>query len=164
MRELYGVGRILGVDVGERRIGVAVSDPTGLLARPLAVLHTTGLERDAVDLVAAHAATFAADGDAVGAIVVGMPRRLDGTPTDMTPRVQRFAERLGQHVGVPVHLQDERLTSHEAESRLARHERDWRERKKTLDAVAAAIILQDYLDMLHEARGVDGHADIDEPV
>jgi putative Holliday junction resolvase len=64
----------------------------------------------------------------------------------MTPRVQAFAAALHSRIGLPVVLQDERLTSREAESRLALREKDWRARKKQIDAAAAAIILQDYLD------------------
>jgi putative Holliday junction resolvase len=64
----------------------------------------------------------------------------------MTPRVEAFAARLRQETALTVVLQDERLTSREAESRLALREKDWRARKETLDAAAAAIILQDYLD------------------
>ena len=65
----------------------------------------------------------------------------------MTARVTTFAAELGRLTGLPVTLQDERLTSHEAESRLATTEKDWRARKKRLDEVAASIILQDYLDI-----------------
>ena len=89
---------------------------------------------------------LAAEEDGLAAVVVGLPRRLDGTPNDLTARVEAFADRLRARVGVPVVLQDERLTSAEAESRLARRERDWRTRKARIDAAAAAIILQDYLD------------------
>jgi putative pre-16S rRNA nuclease len=84
--------------------------------------------------------------DGLGAIVVGWPRRLDGTPTDQTSFVEAFARALERRTDVPVVLQDERLSSTEAESRLAVRERDWRRRKAKLDAAAAAIILQDYLD------------------
>jgi hypothetical protein len=71
---------------------------------------------------------------------------LDGTPTEMTPRVEQFARALGAKTSLPVTLQDERLSSREAESRLALRDKDWRSRKAKLDAAAAAIILQDYLD------------------
>ena len=145
MRELYDVGRVAGLDVGERRIGVAVSDVTGTLARPVGVLQTSGLEGDAVDRAAAELARLAAEEDGLASLVVGLPRRLDGSPNDMTPRVQAFAAALGTRIAVPVVLQDERLTSREAESRLAIREKDWRARKKQIDAAAAAIILQDYL-------------------
>ena len=146
MRELYVVGRVAGLDVGNRRIGVAVSDVTGTLARPLGVLQTSGLDGDAVDRAVTELARLAAEEDGLASLVVGLPRRLDGSPNDMTPRVQAFAAALGARIGVPVILQDERLTSREAESRLALREKDWRARKKQIDAAAAAIILQDYLD------------------
>lgn len=140
------MGRIAALDVGERRIGVAVSDVTETLARPVGVIQTSGLEADALDRAAAELARLAAEEDGLTTLVVGLPRRLDGTANDMTPRVQAFAARLGQRTDLPVVLQDERLTSREAESRLALREKDWRARKTRLDAAAAAIILQEYLD------------------
>jgi|SRR6186713_1198878 putative pre-16S rRNA nuclease len=138
--------RTVGLDIGERRIGVAVSDATGTLARPLGVLRSAGLGRDALDVVVREIARLAGEEDGVGAIVIGLPRRLDGTPTEMTPRVEQFARALGAKTSLPVALQDERLSSREAESRLALRDQDWRSRKAKLDAAAAAIILQDYLD------------------
>lgn len=86
------------------------------------------------------------DDDGLEAVVVGWPRRLNGSPTDQTPIVEAFANALKSQINVPVILQDERLSSHEAESRLATRESDWRKRKAKLDAAAAAVILQDYLD------------------
>ena len=146
MRELYDVARVAGLDVGERRIGVAVSDATGMLARPVGVLQISGLNGDAVERAAVELARLAAEEDGLASLVVGLPRRLDGSPSDMTPRVEAFAAALRTRMSLPVILQDERLTSREAESRLALREKDWRVRKKQLDAAAAAIILQDYLD------------------
>ena len=136
----------MGFDVGERRVGVAVSDASATLARPVGVLRPHDLERDAVSLAAAEIARLAAEGEPIVTIVVGRPRRLDGTPTVMTPRVEAFGRQLEAAVGLPVAFQDERLSSREAESRLAVRDRDWRSRKKKLDAAAAAVILQDYLD------------------
>jgi putative Holliday junction resolvase len=138
--------RIVGLDVGERRIGVAVSDVTRTLARPLGVLRPAGLDVDAVRLSADEIGRLAREEDGVASIVVGLPRRLDGTPNDMTRRVEQFARQLEARTALPVTLQDERLSSREAESRLALREKDWRVRKQRLDAAAAAIILQDYLD------------------
>ncbi len=86
------------------------------------------------------------DEDGLAAIVVGLPVRLDGSPNDQTPRVAAFIDALRARTSLPIVTADERLTSREAESRLAVNERDWRERKAKLDAAAAAIILQDYLD------------------
>ena len=136
----------MGLDVGERRIGVAVSDLTGTLARPLTVLKPSSLDADAIEIVAQEIARLAGEEDGVGAIVIGLPRRLDGSATDMTPRVEQFARLLESRTSLPVTLQDERLSSREAESRLAVRDKDWRSRKARLDAAAAAVILQDYLD------------------
>ena len=137
--------RVIGVDLGERRIGLAVSDASATIARPLRTL-----ERDRSDEAAADALAAAIDvinvEDAVGCVVVGLPSRLDGSPSDQTARVQRMVALLSSRTLVPVVLQDERLSSHEAEERLATRERDWRKRKAKLDAAAAAVILQDYLD------------------
>jgi putative Holliday junction resolvase len=144
--------RIVGLDVGERRIGVAVSDPTRTLARPVGVVRISGLARDAVERASAEVARLAAEEDGVASVVVGLPRRLDGTPNDMTAKVQAFATQLGHRVSLPILLQDERLSSREAESRLAEREKDWRVRKQRIDAAAAAIILQDYLDSRVDAR------------
>ena len=127
---------------------MAVSDATRTLARPIGVLHATGLEHDAPRVAADEVARLAGEEDGVSAIVVGLPAHLDGSASPMTPRVRTFAAELGRLTELPVTLQDERLTSREAESRLAVHEKDWRARKAKLDAAAAAIILQDYLDTL----------------
>jgi len=138
--------RVVGFDIGEKRIGVAISDLTGTLARPLGVLRPSGLEIDALDIVATEIARLAREEDGVGSIVIGLPRRLDGSPTDLTPRVEQFARKLEITTALRVTLQDERLSSREAESRLAVRDKDWRSRKAKLDAAAAAVILQDYLD------------------
>ena len=139
---------MVGFDVGERRIGVAISDATRTLARPVAVLQIARLDAAAVARAADEIGRLAAEDDAISALVVGLPRRLDGTPTKLTETVRSFASQLGARTGLPVAFQDERLTSVEAESRLAERDKDWRSRKKRLDAAAAAIILQDHLDGL----------------
>jgi putative Holliday junction resolvase len=137
--------RVLGIDVGQRRVGLAISDPSGTLARPLLTLRVTSAA-DAIDRIAAEVTRLAAEDDGLAAVVVGMPARLDGSPTTATPAAMELVEALKQRTPVPVVTEGERLTSREAESRLAARERDWRKRKEQLDAVAAAIILQDYLD------------------
>jgi putative holliday junction resolvase len=137
--------RILGVDVGTRRVGLAVSDATRTLARPLTTLQVNGA-KDAVDRVVTAIATLEAEDDGLGTIVVGLPTHLDGTPSDATARVRTFIDALRARTPIPIATEDERLSSREAESRLAIREKDWRKRKSKLDAAAAAIILQDYLD------------------
>ena len=143
--------RILGIDVGRRRIGLAISDPTRTLARPLIALTVDG--EDGPDRVAKEIARLAEEEDGLSAIVVGMPARLDGTPSGQTLHVARFIVALKSRTSIPVFEEDERLTSREAESRLAVRVRDWRKRKARLDAAAAAIILQGYLD--RDAHKVD---------
>jgi putative Holliday junction resolvase len=137
--------RVLGVDLGRRRVGLAISDPTGILARPLATL-TVQSAADALEQVVAQVDRLAAEDDGLSAIVVGMPTRLDGSPTEQTASTTAFVEALRGRTAVSVATGDERLTSREAEARLAPNERDWRRRKAKLDAAAAAVILQDYLD------------------
>jgi putative Holliday junction resolvase len=95
--------------------------------------------------------------DGIETVVVGLPRRLGGEDTHETASARDFADALRQLAGMDVHLQDERLTSHEAERRLAEREPDWRRRKDRIDAVAAAIILQDFLDE-RARRAVPGAA------
>ncbi len=138
-------------------MGLAVSDATGLLARPLKTLDRSGLGSDAalVDAVLVAVAEVSSDDEPLGAIVVGLPRRLDGSPNDQTPKVEAFVGRLAGRTSLPVVLQDERLTSVEAESRLAVREKDWRRRKQMLDAASAAVILQDYLDAHRPAPVAD---------
>jgi putative Holliday junction resolvase len=131
--------RLLGVDYGRARTGLALSDPEGRLAFPLETLRPRGLD----DLAARLAETAA--GQDVSGIVLGYPRHLDGRPGDLAGEVEELAERLRSR-GLEVILWDERLTSWEAE-RLAR-EAPGRKggRIENLDALAATVLLQSYLD------------------
>jgi putative Holliday junction resolvase len=138
-------GRALGIDVGERRVGLAISDVTQTLASPLATLTVKGTD-DAVRQIASKIDLLIGDEDELVTIIVGLPTKLDGSPTRQTSRVEAFIQTLAKRTSLPIVRVDERLTSREAESRLAARERDWRHRKSKLDAAAAAVILQDYLD------------------
>ena len=133
------------MDVGARRVGLAISDASRTLARPLETLAVTN-EANAVDRVARRIAELEQDDGGIAAVVVGMPSSLDGTPTPQTAQVLAFIALLRTRTTVPIATEDERLTSREAESRLARREKDWRKRKAQIDAVAASVFLQDYLD------------------
>ena len=137
--------RALGVDYGRKRVGLALSDASGMLARPWKTLAVAGIDRQAGELARAVEA-LAAESDGLSVIVIGLPRRLSGEANEQTAVVEQLAARLAKHTAVSIALQDERLTSHEAEELLSRREKDWRKRKSQLDAVAAALILQDYLD------------------
>jgi putative Holliday junction resolvase len=138
--------RVLGIDYGARRLGLALSDRTATLASPWRLLSRPSSEAETLQLVLAEIERLAAEEDGLEAVVIGWPRKLDGRPTDQTSKVEAFARALESRVSLRIVLQDERLSSLEAESRLAVRERDWRRRKQKLDAAAAAVILQDYLD------------------
>ena len=158
MRPAGGRGvRVLGVDVGAKRIGLALSDASGVLATPLQTLEPRGAAPAGVAAVADIAGRLASEPDGLAAIVVGWPLHLDGSPGEQTARVAAFVEALRRRIALPIRLQDERLTSRDAESRLALREKDWRRRRRRLDAAAAAVILQDYLDAcVAVLRGPDG--------
>lgn len=147
--------RVVAFDPGARRLGVAVSDLSGTLARPHSVIEGGDLVERAVALVE----QFTAEDGGVAAIVVGWPRRLNGEPTQGTAAAEQLAEALHARTGCPVVLQDERLTSHEADALLREREPDWRRRKRLVDAAAAALILQDYLDSRPSAEA-DGPAPV----
>jgi putative holliday junction resolvase len=149
--------RVLGIDYGARRIGLALSDATATLASPWRLVQRPPSEAETLRLMINEIAALTTEDDGLEAIVIGWPRRLDGTPTDQTKLVEAFARAIEAQVTIPVVLQDERLSSREAESRLAARESDWRKRKAKLDAAAAAIILQDYLDA--RPRELNGEVD-----
>lgn len=127
--------RILGVDYGSKRIGLAISDETGVVAQPVG--YVTGGVNDVLRVARERGA---------GKIVVGVPRRLDGTASAQTERVQRFIGALKQATTLPVEGWDERLTSVQAERALLEGEVRRKERKEKIDTVAAQIMLQSYLD------------------
>ena len=139
--------RILAVDWGERRVGLAVSDPTGVIATPLPTLAVAGRE-DALARVAAAAAEQEAE-----RIVVGLPLRMSGERGTAAEAAQRFADALGARTGLRIDTYDERLTS--AVSRRRLHERGVRtgHAKAQVDAGAAVALLESYLRWLARAGG-----------
>lgn len=134
------MGRILAIDLGTRRIGVALSDPTGTIAAPLETITPAGERRAAervADLCRSHD---------VAAVVVGWPRNMDGSRGPAARQAEAFAERLRTVLTVPVELWDERLSTAAAERTLIEADVRREERRRTRDRVAAAVILQGYLD------------------
>jgi putative Holliday junction resolvase len=132
--------RYLGLDVGDARIGVALSDETATLASGLLTLPRVGPRRDVrvlVGLVREHH---------VGTVVVGLPLRLDGGVGPQAEKVQGFADALRRSLDVPVVTWDERLTSVAADELLAEAGVRRRDRKSRIDQAAAVLILQGYLD------------------
>ena len=132
--------RVLGLDVGERRIGVALSDPLGLSAQRLTVLERAG-DRADVDVVCALI-----DKHSVSCVVVGLPLTLRGTHGPQAQRVTSFVQALRRHSPVPVELVDERLTTVQGERTLLETNTSRRRRKQVIDQVAAQLILQHYLE------------------
>ena len=133
-------GRILALDVGEARIGVAVSDSLGIIAQPHSVIAASSLDRDAAavrDLVAETAAVR---------VVVGVPLDLEGKSGPQAHKVLAFVERLRQAVDVEVVTQDERYSTAAAERALRQAGVKHKKRKNVVDQVAAQHILQTYLD------------------
>lgn len=127
----------IGLDVGDRRIGVAVSR-LGFMASPLEVITRDG---DEIPRIAALVAEHEATG-----VVAGMPFSLDGTLKPQAHKVQAFLDELARALSVPIHTVDERLTTSQANRVLIDAGRRSRERKQVVDQVAASLILQTFLD------------------
>ena len=137
--------RILAVDFGERRLGIALSDPAGILASPYCTLDTRK-DGDPVRAVARIA-----DKESAGVIVVGMPLHADGAVSPMALKVEAFITRLSAALpGARIERADERYTSAEAEGHLMLRKRKKRRDKGAVDRMAAAVLLQDYLDEKRE--------------
>jgi putative Holliday junction resolvase len=132
--------RVLALDVGDKRIGVAISDPSQVLARSLKVIQRGSRREDfaaVVRLVEEHE---------VERVVVGYPRSLDGTVGEQAEKVERYAAGLAKALDVPVLLWDERFSTVSAERLMREAGLRGRKKRARVDAVAAAVILQDYLD------------------
>ncbi len=137
--------RILALDVGQRRIGVAVSDPLGLTAQGLEVLERKGWEEDISRLLEI------ARRYPVQEILVGLPRHMDGRLGAQAPEILKLAQTLGEALGVPVVAWDERLSTKEAERVLIAADLSRRRRRRVVDKMAAVLILQAYLDQTRQA-------------
>lgn len=137
---------LLGLDVGDVRIGVAVTDVLGSGAHPLCTLTRTNRQRDITairDLVSIHN---------VERIIVGLPISLDGTVGEQAEKVQKFGDRLSKVLEIPVEFRDERFTTTEADDILKQVEVDSKDRKNIVDQVAAVIILNEYLNSDSDQR------------
>lgn len=132
--------RILGLDYGTRRLGFAVSDPTGIIATPLETVDVRS-DDEACRAVADRVAETGAR-----SMVVGNPLNMDGTPSAIALRVAAFLERLREFVDIPMVLWDERLSSREAERVLLEADVSRAKRRQVRDKLAAQLILQNYLD------------------
>ena len=132
--------KVMGIDFGMARIGIALSDDTKFLASPFETYRRKGDELDIVHLKEIITTKK------VDEIVCGLPMNMAGVEQEIAQKTREFMSLLQQSCDVKVVFVDERLSSLMAEEMLKETERDWKKRKEKLDAVAASIILQDYLD------------------
>ncbi len=132
--------RIMGLDVGDKTIGIALSDLLGWTAQPLTVLRRTSLKQDLEEL-----ARICREQE-VEKIVVGLPRNMNGTYGPRAQLVMEFKEKLEQALGLPVETWDERLSTAAAERTLLAADVSRARRKQVVDKLAAVVILQGYLD------------------
>ncbi len=133
-------GRILGVDYGDVRTGLAVSDPTGFLASGIGYIKPGGMKNTAIAVAAA-----ASEQNAVG-IVVGLPKNMNGTEGERSDVIRAFVALLAEETPLPIVLFDERLSTMEAHRFLSLSDVGGKKRKQVVDTLSAQIILQDYLD------------------
>jgi len=148
--------RILGLDIGDKKVGVALSDPMGLTAQGIKVFINKGSKGEIInrinELVREHE---------VEKIVVGLPKNMDGSTGPQAEKVRTFAGKLAGSLGIPVVLWDERLTTSQAERMLIKADLSRARRKQVIDKIAAALILQSYLEFnasrnrMKEGNGLD---------
>ena len=134
--------RLLCLDVGDRRIGLAISDPTGVVATPLGFVERTRLQEDIARIL-----DYALERQAEG-IVVGIPLSLNSKPGPQAAKVEAFLKALRRRTDLPIHTVDERFSTAEAERLLRQAGRRPSRHKGEVDAAAATVILQEYLDRL----------------
>jgi putative Holliday junction resolvase len=132
--------RVMGLDVGEKTIGIAISDSMLLTAQGRPTLRRTNLNADIKKL------RLLVEENEVHEIIVGQPLHMSGKESAQSNKVARFAEQLGKALKIPILHWDERLTSFAAEQHLEEMGLNWRKRREHVDKIAAMIILQSYLD------------------
>jgi putative Holliday junction resolvase len=142
------IPRYLALDVGSKRIGIAVSDELGLTAQPVLTLERRRNAREDLRSIARLCRRYAVVG-----IVVGNPLTLSGELSVQTTKVQAFAAELGELTGLPIQLWDERLTTYEAHQLLYESGRARQDHRRVVDQVAATLILQSFLDEHYEPSG-----------
>lgn len=132
--------RIMGIDYGEKRIGLAISDPLGLTAQGLKTMKRTNIQEDIQRIK-----EIVREKD-VSEIVVGLPKHMDGSLGEKAQVVLAFIESLKEHIHIPIHAIDERLSTVRAHKAMLLGDLSRKKRKERIDMIAAQLILQDYLD------------------
>lgn len=139
--------KIMAIDYGDSRIGLAVSDALGIIASPVGTIKSVGMRGD-IDNLAAQAKELGAE-----LIVLGLPLNMDGSEGERAEKTRKLGDVLGKVSGLTVEYMDERLSSVSAERVLDEAEMHWSKRKKVVDTIAAQIILQTYLDKKKKQQG-----------
>ena len=134
--------KIMAIDYGDARTGIALSDLLCSIVGSTTVVPSRNAEKAIIDIV-----KLAKD-NMVGTIVVGLPRNMDGSEGPRAELCRAFAEKLGEATGLPIKMWDERRTTVEAHNILSEHNYHGKKRKNTVDAVAASLILEGYLNSL----------------
>lgn len=135
-------GRILALDVGEKRIGVAISDPLGITAQGISVIERQDRKRD-VEALRKLVIEYG-----VTSLLVGLPRNMNGTLGNKAREVREFGNLMEQELGLPVEYQDERLSTRAVEETLIRADVRRKKRRRVIDKLSAVYILQGYLDRI----------------
>ena len=133
--------RYLGLDLGTKTIGLAISDKTGLIASSYKVLHHDNNPKDCLEELKSIIKEFEVD-----ALVLGLPKNMNNTLGERALSTLKYKDFLETNLGLPIYLEDERLTTKVAESFLIKGDTSRKKRKKVIDKVAATIILQSFLD------------------
>lgn len=136
------MSRILGIDYGERRIGLAISDPLGIIAQTLTTLDTKKIKDPFFEI------KNIVKEKKVKKIVVGLPKNMDGTIGEQGKKVLEFAKNLSKEVNIKIDFWDERLSSVESQKMLKETKRKIKQDKKIVDRISASLILQGYLESL----------------
>ena len=140
--------RILGLDIGDRRVGVALSDPGGILATPLTILESRNADKNIGAII------ILLEQHEVAQVIAGIPLSMDGSIGPQAEKVQTFVEKLKLQTNIPVVLRDERLTTYSAQVLMREAHPEKRKKKTRDDAIAAALILQGYLDEIRHEKQV----------
>ncbi len=131
--------RFIAFDIGDKRIGIAVTDPFGNMALPVETYHRRNFDKDLDYLV------YSAEGRSVDGIVCGLPLNVDGSPSIQTEKTLAFVEELKKRTKLPIEFHDERFSTMEAHRVLISEDMSRQKRKKFVDAIAATFILEDYM-------------------
>lgn len=140
------MGRVMGLDVGTKTIGISVSDELGLTAQGVAVIQRTALKRD-ISEIREWIGRYE-----VKEIVIGLPKNMDGSIGEMGQACLAFAQTLREKTGLPVHLWDERLSTRMSERLLLEADLSRKKRKQVIDKLAAVLILQSFLDSMRSKQ------------